>query len=126
MSEPGRRNPYRVPLIQFVWDWNVSSDREAMIREAPVYTGGDGLILPAIACGGTRPRGSGRRPRPTLGEAPPAPDTRCPIRGHGRRLVRTLAPTRSGAHHMRVPPSLVPPPPARQRHPGLVAALGLT
>ena len=49
MSEPGRRNPYRVPLIQFVWDWNVSSDREAMIREAPVCTSGDGLILPAIA-----------------------------------------------------------------------------
>lgn len=49
MSEPGHRDPYRVPLIQFVWDWNISTDREAMIREVPVYTGDDALILPAIA-----------------------------------------------------------------------------
>ena len=49
MAEPGHRDPYRVPLLQFVADWNVSSDRVAMIRAAPVYEGDDPLILSAVA-----------------------------------------------------------------------------
>lgn len=49
ISQPCLRNPYRVPIIQFVWDWNTSNNREAMICEPPVYTGDDELLLPAIA-----------------------------------------------------------------------------
>ena len=49
MSQPCRRGPYRVPIIQFVCDWNTSNDREATIRDAPAYNGADNLVLPAIA-----------------------------------------------------------------------------
>ena len=41
--------PNRAPLLQFVADWNVSSDRAAMTRAAPIYEGDDPLLLPAIA-----------------------------------------------------------------------------
>ena len=42
-------SPYRFPLLQFIWDWNVAEDREALVAEAPVYEGDDPLLLPAIA-----------------------------------------------------------------------------
>ena len=43
------RSPFRAPLLQFIWDWNVTVDRAAMIAEAPFYRGNDWLLLPAIA-----------------------------------------------------------------------------
>ena len=49
MSVPDPRGPYRFPLLQFIWDWNVAEDRAALIAQAPVYGGGDWLLLPAIA-----------------------------------------------------------------------------
>ena len=49
MSVPDRRGPYRSPVLQFVWDWNVAPDRGALVREAPVYGGDDPNLLPAIA-----------------------------------------------------------------------------
>ena len=42
-------SPYRAPLLQFIWDWNVAEDRPALIAEAPIYHGDDGQLLPAIA-----------------------------------------------------------------------------
>ena len=42
-------DPYRFPLLQFICDWNVAEDREALIAGAPVYEGNDPLLLPAIA-----------------------------------------------------------------------------
>ncbi len=32
-------SPYRFPLSQFIWDWNVADDRPALITEAPIYRG---------------------------------------------------------------------------------------
>ena len=32
-------SPYRFPLLQFIWDWNVADDRPALIAEAPIYRG---------------------------------------------------------------------------------------
>ena len=49
MAVPDPRGPYRAPLLQYVADWNVSSDRAAMTRTAPIYEGDDPLLLPAIA-----------------------------------------------------------------------------
>ena len=49
MSVPDPRGPYRAPLLQFIWDWNVAVDRPALIAEAPFYRGPDWLLLPAIA-----------------------------------------------------------------------------
>lgn len=49
MSVPDPRGSYRFPLLQFIWDWNVASDKAALIREAPVYDGDDPNLLPAIA-----------------------------------------------------------------------------
>ena len=42
-------DPYRFPLLQFIWDWNVASDKAALVSEAPVYDGDDPNLLPAIA-----------------------------------------------------------------------------
>ena len=44
-----RRGPFRVPLAQFIMDWNHSDKPAVLIERAPVYTGGNDLILPAIA-----------------------------------------------------------------------------
>lgn len=44
-----RRGPFRVPLAQFVMDWNHADNPAALIEEAPAYAGGNDLILPAIA-----------------------------------------------------------------------------
>lgn len=41
-------DPYRFPLLQFIGDWNVASDKAALIREAPVYEGDDPNLLPSI------------------------------------------------------------------------------
>ena len=41
--------PYRAPLLQFIWDWNVASDMADLISEAPVYDGDDPLLLPTLA-----------------------------------------------------------------------------
>ena len=48
MSVPDPRGPYRVPLLQFIWDWNVASDKAALVREAPLYDGDDPNLLPSI------------------------------------------------------------------------------
>ena len=42
-------DPYRFPLLQFIWDWNVASDKAALVSEAPVYDGDDPNLLSAIA-----------------------------------------------------------------------------
>ena len=49
MSVPDPCGPYRLTQLQFIWDWNVGSDKAALIREAPVYDGDDPNLLPAIA-----------------------------------------------------------------------------
>ena len=49
MSVPDPRGPYRSPLLQFVWDWNVAPDKGALVSEIPVYGGDDPNLLPAIA-----------------------------------------------------------------------------
>ena len=49
MTVPDPRGPYRAPLLQFVWDWNVSDDRVAMIQAAPTYVGDDSLLMPTVA-----------------------------------------------------------------------------
>ena len=49
MSVPDPRGPYRVPLLQFIWDWNVALDKSVLIREAPAYDGDDPNLLPSIA-----------------------------------------------------------------------------
>ena len=41
--------PYRFPLLQFIWDWNIAKDRAALVAKAPIYDGDDLLLLPAIA-----------------------------------------------------------------------------
>ena len=41
--------PYRTPLLQFIWDWNVAADRAALVAEAPVREGEDRFLLPAVA-----------------------------------------------------------------------------
>lgn len=38
-----------VPIGQFVVDWNWSDNPAGLIREAPVYNGGDPAVLPAIS-----------------------------------------------------------------------------
>ena len=43
------RGAYRFPLLQFIVDWNLSTDGEALITDAPVYDGSDPVLLPAIA-----------------------------------------------------------------------------
>lgn len=48
MSAPCVRGPFRVPLAQFVMDWNRSTDRGGLIADAPVHAD-DGNVLPAIA-----------------------------------------------------------------------------
>ena len=49
VSDP--RGAYRVPVLQFVADWNRSApeDRVRLIAEPPVYRGSDELLLPTIA-----------------------------------------------------------------------------
>ena len=42
-------SPYRFPLLQFIWDWNVADDRPALVAAAPIYHGDDPLLLPAVA-----------------------------------------------------------------------------
>ena len=42
-------SPYRAPLLQFIWDWNVASDKTALIAERPVHDGDDKELLPSIA-----------------------------------------------------------------------------
>lgn len=49
MSVPDPRGPYRAPVLQFIWDWNVAPDKSALVSEAPVYDGDDPNLLPAIA-----------------------------------------------------------------------------
>lgn len=42
-------DPYRAPLLQFIWDWNVAPDKAALVSETPVYDGDDLLLLPTLA-----------------------------------------------------------------------------
>lgn len=49
MSVTDPRGPYRVPVLQFIWDWNVASDKAALVRDAPLYDGDDPNLLPSIA-----------------------------------------------------------------------------
>lgn len=49
MSDPCSRGPYRVPLAQFVMDWNRSDDPIGLILCEPNYDGTDPLVMPAIA-----------------------------------------------------------------------------
>ena len=49
MSDTDDPSPHRAPLLQFIWDWNVSDDKAAMVTEAPTYDGDDSLLLPALA-----------------------------------------------------------------------------
>jgi len=49
MSVPDPRGPYRAPVLQFIWDWNVAPDKSTLVSEAPVYDGDDPNLLPAIA-----------------------------------------------------------------------------
>ena len=43
------RGPYRYPLLQFIVDWNLSSNPAGLIADPPVYGGDDPILLPAIA-----------------------------------------------------------------------------
>ena len=49
MSEPCSRGPYRVPLAQFVMDWNGSDERIGLIASEPNHEGQEPLVMPAIA-----------------------------------------------------------------------------
>ena len=49
MAAECRRGSYRVPLAQFISDWNRSGDRSAMISEAPSYEGDDPELMPTVA-----------------------------------------------------------------------------
>lgn len=49
MVVPDVRGPYRVPIAQFVADWNHSSDPAALIAAEPHYDGDDTVLLPSIA-----------------------------------------------------------------------------
>ena len=40
---------YRTPLLQFIADWNRSSEKADMIEKAPSYEGPDPYLLPSIA-----------------------------------------------------------------------------
>ena len=42
-------DPYRYPVLQFVADWNRSSDRAALVADTPSYDGEDEVVLPTIA-----------------------------------------------------------------------------
>lgn len=44
-----RRGPYRVPLAQFISDWNRSADPGAMVSEEPSYNGDDLELMPTVA-----------------------------------------------------------------------------
>ena len=48
MTVPCPRGPFRVPLAQFVMDWNRSTSRTALIEDPPAHIGDD-IVLPAIA-----------------------------------------------------------------------------
>lgn len=43
------RGSYRYPLLQFIMDWNSSDAQARLIKDPPVYTGDDPVLLPAIA-----------------------------------------------------------------------------
>lgn len=49
MAAECRRGSYRVPLAQFISDWNRSADRSAMISEVPSYEGADPELMPTVA-----------------------------------------------------------------------------
>ncbi len=49
MSVPDPRGPYRAPLLQFIWDWNMAPDKAALVSNVPVYDGDDPLLLPSLA-----------------------------------------------------------------------------
>ena len=49
MEEFCLRGPFRVPLAQFIMDWNHSENPVFLIENEPVYTGPNDLILPAIS-----------------------------------------------------------------------------
>ena len=42
------RGPFRVPLAQFVTDWNRLTSRAALIQDPPAHIGDD-IVLPAIS-----------------------------------------------------------------------------
>ena len=48
MSVPCLRGSFRVPLAQFVMDWNRSTSRTALIEDPPAHTGDD-IVLAAIS-----------------------------------------------------------------------------
>ena len=48
MTVPCPRGPFRVPLAQFVMDWNRSASRAALIEDPPAHIGDD-IVLPAIS-----------------------------------------------------------------------------
>lgn len=49
MEAECRRGPYRVPLAQFISDWNRSADPGTMVLEEPSYTGDDPELMPTVA-----------------------------------------------------------------------------
>ena len=49
MAVPCLRGPYRVPLAQFVMDWNQSEYPTELIASEPRYEGTDPMVMPAIA-----------------------------------------------------------------------------
>lgn len=44
-----RRGSYRVPLAQFISDWNRSADPGAMVSLEPSYSGDDVELMPTVA-----------------------------------------------------------------------------
>ena len=44
-----RFDAYRTPLLQFIADWNRTSDKARLVEKAPVYEGADPRLLPSIA-----------------------------------------------------------------------------
>ncbi|MDE0168029.1 MAG: hypothetical protein OXS29_00715 [bacterium] len=49
IAVPDPRGRYRAPLLQFIADWNRADNRGGLIAQAPVYDGGDPVLMPAIA-----------------------------------------------------------------------------
>ena len=43
------RGRYRYPLLQFIVDWNLSSDPATLVADPPAYRGDDPFLLPAVA-----------------------------------------------------------------------------
>jgi len=49
MVGPTRFEAYRTPLLRLIVDWNTSSVRSSLIKQAPSYEGLDQYLLPSLA-----------------------------------------------------------------------------